>query len=243
MKNLVVVIAFLMASTVSFAQGAFDKFEDKEGVASVIVNKKMFEMMSKVKVDAKDKEMQQYMNLLKKLDNLNLDPKMYGDLKELLVSTSKNKTLKIFLFGIDGENKIIVPPEISLHILELVKKDQIIGLYLGKWIFSKLFFQDLIESIKELKNLKVLILNTTNVDKKISENISHTLKKNTSLKIVLLSGILDLDPYIIEEFKKPMAKSNIKMLYLNSKIKNLEELHSEETDNNKKAKWLFNLNN
>ena len=75
MKNLVVVIAFLMASTVSFAQGAFDKFEDKEGVASVIVNKKMFEMMSKVKVDAKDKEMQQYMNLLKKLDNLKVDDK------------------------------------------------------------------------------------------------------------------------------------------------------------------------
>ena len=40
MKNLVVVIAFLMASTVSFAQGAFDKFEDKEGVASVIVNRR-----------------------------------------------------------------------------------------------------------------------------------------------------------------------------------------------------------
>mgnify|MGYP003512311232 CR=1 FL=1 len=84
MKNLVVVIAFLMASTVSFAQGAFDKFEDKEGVASVIVNKKMFEMMSKVKVDAKDKEMQQYMNLLKKLDNLQAvytsQPKLSGDL-------------------------------------------------------------------------------------------------------------------------------------------------------------------
>ena len=85
MKNLVVVIAYLMASTVSFAQGAFDKFEDKEGVASVIVNKKMFEMMSKVKVDAKDKEMQQYMNLLKKLDNLKVfttkNPKIEADMK------------------------------------------------------------------------------------------------------------------------------------------------------------------
>ncbi len=47
MKNLVVVIAFLMTSTVSFAQGAFDKFEDREGVATVVVNKKMFEMMSR----------------------------------------------------------------------------------------------------------------------------------------------------------------------------------------------------
>ena len=36
----------------------------------IVVSKKMFDLMSKVKVDAKDKEMQQYMNLLKKLDNL-----------------------------------------------------------------------------------------------------------------------------------------------------------------------------
>ena len=45
MKKIVVVIAFLLASTFSFGQSAFDKFEDKEGVASVVVNKKMFEMM------------------------------------------------------------------------------------------------------------------------------------------------------------------------------------------------------
>jgi fructose-bisphosphate aldolase class 1 len=98
MKNLVVVIAFLMASTVSFAQGAFDKFEDKEGVASVIVNKKMFEMMSKVKVDAKDKEMQQYMNLLKKLDNLKVfttsNAKLGADMKATVNSYLKSNPLE-----------------------------------------------------------------------------------------------------------------------------------------------------
>ena len=98
MKNLVVVIAFLMASTVSFAQGAFDKFEDKEGVASVIVNKKMFEMMSKVKVDAKDKEMQQYMNLLKKLDNLQAvytsQSKLSGDINSAAASYLKANPLE-----------------------------------------------------------------------------------------------------------------------------------------------------
>ena len=50
MKNLVVVIAFLMASTVSFAQGAFDKFDGQDDVTSVIVNKKMFDMIGKVKI-------------------------------------------------------------------------------------------------------------------------------------------------------------------------------------------------
>ncbi len=108
MKNLVVVIAFLMASTVSFAQGAFDKFEDKEGVASVIVNRKMFEMMSKVKVDAKDKQMQQYMNLLKKLDNLKVfttsNTKLGADMKATVNGYLKSNPLEE-LMRVNGDGK------------------------------------------------------------------------------------------------------------------------------------------
>ncbi|RAR47147.1 DUF4252 domain-containing protein [Flavobacterium lacus] len=62
------VFAALLLSQVLFAQSVFDKFDGPEDVKTIIVNKKMFEMMSKVK--ANDKETQQYVNLLKKLDNL-----------------------------------------------------------------------------------------------------------------------------------------------------------------------------
>ncbi|MBV2194989.1 MAG: DUF4252 domain-containing protein [Flavobacterium sp.] len=123
MKNLVVVIVFLMISTISFAQGVFDKFEDREGVTSVVVNKKMFEMMSKVKVDAKDKEMQQYMNLLKKLDNLKVfttsNTKIGADMKasvnsylksnpleELMRTSGDGKNVKIFVKSVANETTI-----------------------------------------------------------------------------------------------------------------------------------------
>ena len=123
MKNLVVVIVFLMISTISFAQGVFDKFEDREGVTSVVVNKKMFEMMSKVKVDAKDKEMQQYMNLLKKLDNLKVfttsNTKIGADMKasvnsylksnpleELMRTSGDGKNVKIYVKSVANENTI-----------------------------------------------------------------------------------------------------------------------------------------
>src|SRR5690606_1381995 len=62
------VFAALLISQVMFSQSVFDKFDGPEDVKTIIVNKKMFEMMSKVK--ANDKETQQYVNLLKKLDNL-----------------------------------------------------------------------------------------------------------------------------------------------------------------------------
>ena len=114
MKNLVVVIVFLMISTISFAQGVFDKFEDREGVTSVVVNKKMFEMMSKVKVDAKDKEMQQYMNLLKKLDNLKVfttsNTKIGADMKASVNSYLKSNPLEeLMRTSGDGKNVKIFP--------------------------------------------------------------------------------------------------------------------------------------
>jgi hypothetical protein len=52
------------------AQTPFDKLSGKENVVSVVVNKKMFELMGKVKMDSSDKEAQQFLNMVKKLDAL-----------------------------------------------------------------------------------------------------------------------------------------------------------------------------
>jgi hypothetical protein len=68
-KFLITVMLVFIASPI-FAQAAFDKFDGQDDVTSIIVNKKMFDLMSKVKVDASDKETQQYLALIKKLDNL-----------------------------------------------------------------------------------------------------------------------------------------------------------------------------
>lgn len=70
MKKFIITLAIVLVSSPFFAQAAFDKFDGQDDVTSIIVNKKMFELMSKVKVDASDRETQQYMNLIKKLDNL-----------------------------------------------------------------------------------------------------------------------------------------------------------------------------
>ena len=70
MRKLVFVLMFSVFPAVFFGQAAFDKFDGQEDVTSIIVNKKMFELMSKVKVDATDKSAQPYLNLIKKLDNL-----------------------------------------------------------------------------------------------------------------------------------------------------------------------------
>jgi hypothetical protein len=69
-KKIMITIMVALVSNAFFAQSSFDKYDGQDGVTSIIVNKKMFQMMGSVKVDAKDKETQQYLNLMRKLDNL-----------------------------------------------------------------------------------------------------------------------------------------------------------------------------
>ncbi|MFB9077105.1 DUF4252 domain-containing protein [Flavobacterium procerum] len=84
-KTFLLTLIFVFITQFFYAQNAFDKFDGQDEVTSVIVNKKMFDLMSKVKVDASDKETQQYINLIKKLDYLKVfttkNPKIEADMK------------------------------------------------------------------------------------------------------------------------------------------------------------------
>ncbi|RTY87248.1 DUF4252 domain-containing protein [Flavobacterium sp. GT3R68] len=114
MKKIIITLIFALLPTLFFAQNAFDKFDGQDDVTSIIVNKKMFELMSKVKMDASDKEAQQYLNLIKKLDNLKVftttstrvsaEMKATSDkylktagLEELMRVTDNGKNIKILV--------------------------------------------------------------------------------------------------------------------------------------------------
>ena len=122
-KNFIITLVFAFATHAFYAQGAFDKFDGQDDVTSVIVNKKMFDIMSKVKVDPSDKETQQYMNLIKKLDNLKVfttknakveaDMKLSADkyinsanLEELMRINDGGKNVKIYVKSGAGDTKI-----------------------------------------------------------------------------------------------------------------------------------------
>jgi len=112
MRKVILIIALVVVSNTIFAQSVFDKFDNQDDITTVIVNKKMFQMLSKV--EAKDKETQQYINLIKKLENLKVfvtandkksdDMKAVADkyvksagLEELMRITEKGKNVKIYV--------------------------------------------------------------------------------------------------------------------------------------------------
>jgi hypothetical protein len=110
--NRILIVGLVLLSNSLFAQSVFDKFDNQDDISTIIVNKKMFSMLSKV--DAKDKETQQYLKLIKKLDDLKVfvtsSEKKSAEMKataeifaktagleELMQINEKGKSVKIYL--------------------------------------------------------------------------------------------------------------------------------------------------
>jgi len=68
MKNIIIILTITLVHNLFFGQNVFDKFEEIDEITSVIVTKKMFEMMANVKIN--DQEGQKFLDLAKKLNNL-----------------------------------------------------------------------------------------------------------------------------------------------------------------------------
>ena len=65
-KKLIIAVALITTPFFMNAQSQFDRFEDLDGVTSVIVNQKAFAMMSKIGAESDD----EYLNLIKNINTL-----------------------------------------------------------------------------------------------------------------------------------------------------------------------------
>lgn len=121
MRKLLFSLVLVLSVNTIFAQSVFDKFEDQDGITAVVVNKKMFSLLSKMEV--KDKETQQYVNLIKKLENLRVfvtqsdkksdEMKAVSDkyiksssLEELMKINEKDKSVKIYVRSGSSDSQI-----------------------------------------------------------------------------------------------------------------------------------------
>ena len=142
MKKLVLVLMFSVLSTAFYGQAAFDKFDGLDDVTSVIVNKKMFEMMGSVKMENKDKVSQQYLSLIKKLDNLKVftsnstrvtsEMKATADkymksagLEELMRINDSGRNIKIWVKSGSKDSQI---KELLMFMEETSKGNEILGI-------------------------------------------------------------------------------------------------------------------
>tara|TARA_R110002050_G_scaffold296963_1_gene457707 strand:- start:112 stop:651 length:540 start_codon:yes stop_codon:yes gene_type:complete len=110
MKKFAIVIALALAPLVSFAQNAFDSFEDEKDVTSVVVTKNMFKLLSKMDLNSADPEAKAYLKMVNDLDNIKIyttDNPNVAEKMELAVSKylAATKTLgELMRIKEDGRN-------------------------------------------------------------------------------------------------------------------------------------------
>jgi hypothetical protein len=96
MKNIYLLLVFLISSFTSQAQDEFDKFEDNEDVTTIIVSRSMFKLMSQFNSDS-DPETQEYMDMIKNIDGLRVyiteNQDIAGEMKDMATKYIKSSKL------------------------------------------------------------------------------------------------------------------------------------------------------
>lgn len=106
MKKVILILAIALTSTTTFAQSIFDKYEDQDGVMSVIVNQRMFKMLATMGVDVDDPEAQEYIDMAKNITGLKVfttgDEKISADMSATVTSYLKTSKLDELMRIKDG---------------------------------------------------------------------------------------------------------------------------------------------
>lgn len=112
MKKIFFTLTIIFLSNTFYAQNSLEKYDNKDDVSSIIVTKKMFDLMSKVQVDASDKQTQSYLNVTKKLDDLIVfttqNTSVVNEMKATTENYVKTTNLNVFKKIVDGSKNATI---------------------------------------------------------------------------------------------------------------------------------------
>lgn len=112
MIRLIVTLVLALVPTLFFGQSAFDKFDGRDDITTVVVNKKTFEMLGEVKVDNNtkgNKDIAKYIGMADKIENVKIfkttSIKATAELKDTFNAYRKKESLEELLHvKDDGKN-------------------------------------------------------------------------------------------------------------------------------------------
>lgn len=109
MKTILSLITAVLISGYTFAQD-FSKYENKPNISTVIINKNMFKLMSRLDLDSQDEEIQQYVDLINNMENIKIfktnNPEMRDELTADANSYAKNNKLEELMRVQEGGKKV-----------------------------------------------------------------------------------------------------------------------------------------
>ena len=111
MKKLILIIAIVVAPIMSFGQqSVFDKFEDMQGVSSVVVNQKMFKMLADIQISVDDPEANELLAMIEKITSLKVlttgDENISKQMNESVAKYLKTANLQELMRMKDGDQTV-----------------------------------------------------------------------------------------------------------------------------------------
>ncbi len=109
MKKIAIIFALITLPLITNAQSAFDKYENMDGVSSIVITSKMFKLLSQIDFNSNDAETQEYLNLVKNIKNIKVltadndavGSKMKADVTKYLKNTNMDELMRV---KSDGKN-------------------------------------------------------------------------------------------------------------------------------------------
>ncbi|MDB0026062.1 DUF4252 domain-containing protein [Polaribacter sp.] len=172
MKKLVIVVAFLIASSASYAQSFFDKLEDMDGVDVVVVTKDAFEMLSKFKdIQLEGNQTMKVFSLIKELKELRVfttdESSIANKMDEMVSKSIKNNRLTELMRVKDDDSRV------KIYVKTTKNKD---------YVSEVLMFVKGIEK-KTKENVDSVIISLTgNIDVNKIAEITDTFVNETNKK-------------------------------------------------------------
>jgi len=110
MKKVILILAVMLMSVSGFSQSVFDKFEDLDGVTSVILNQKMFKMLGTMGMDVDDPEMKEYVDMVKNITGFKVfttgDAKITADMTSTVTKYLGSSKLEELMRIKDGAQTV-----------------------------------------------------------------------------------------------------------------------------------------
>ena len=107
-NRIILVAVMVMSGWIASAQSQFDKFEDIDGVTSVVVTQKAFSLMSKIGSESDD----EYMQLIKNINSLKVFATESAEVAKQMESAAKNylksANLEELMRVRDGESNVTI---------------------------------------------------------------------------------------------------------------------------------------
>lgn len=175
MKKIIVLIALIVSPLVSYGQSMFDTLENMDGVDAIIVNKDMFEILSKFKTSDKGGEGNEAMEIFKMIQDLNelkvfsTDDKAIATKMDAMVSKAvKSSKLTELMRMKEGDSRI------KIYVKSSSNKD---------YVSEVLMFVKGIDKKTNGVSESVIVSLTGNIDINKLSKIADTFTKDVNVKV------------------------------------------------------------